>query len=344
MVPTSTNDGAADPATEAGMTASTTKVDDADHRNRTRKQGELKVELENSTKAKKTDVLGNTTHVAQGVAGIILKRLLSEECSEEQASEAMESLAEMVSSSNDKFDDHRQTALQLGAPLAIVQAMRRQTTATNFIESNSTTLTLSAKLQKDACATLAALCFHKLHDTRRHIIEIGGLDSCLEALQRFPDDVEVQVAGCNLIGSLWLRPDVRKQVVDQGGLQAVLQAMARHKKAELVQSVGCKALFTLLRLESSSTVSGGCCSWDKKAVDDGCIRAVIAAMANHLGVADLQIAACQFLIILARRSDVYRNEIIQAKGLVAAGEARRIHKDNARVVCVARNAISAIIA
>jgi hypothetical protein len=319
--PPESYNGVMDP-TEAGAIATTTTMDE--NQSRKRKQAELEQQANTSTGD------ANTLEESEKMIHTIVSKLLwsdeDESSSEEQVTEAMESLCALVTaSSNDNFDEHRKTAFHLGAPLAIVKAMSRNS------------LKNSPKIQKDGCSILAALCFHKLNDTRLHIIEIGGLTCSLEALQRFPADVDVQVSGCNLIGSLWLRPDVRKRVVETGGLQAVLHAMARHKRAELVQSVGCKALFTLLRLESN----GSSC-WDKKAVDDGCIRAVIAAMANHLTVADLQIAACQFLIILAKRSEHYRDEIIQAKGLVAAGEARRLHKDNARVVCVARNAIRAI--
>lgn len=129
-------------------------------------------------------------------------------------------------------------------------------------------------IQRDGCSTLAALCFHKADNARQHIIDIGGLDSCIQALNdkhsshRGEDDCcpSLQAAGCNLIGSLWLRPDVRKSVVDKGGLAAVLKAMENHKQNELVQSVGFKALFTLLRLESM---------WDKVAVDAGSIEAVV---------------------------------------------------------------------
>lgn len=65
-------------------------------------------------------------------------------------------------------------------------------------------------------------------------------------------------------------------------------------------------------------------------------------MESHASVIDLQIAACQFLIVLSRMHENYRNLIVEAKGLAAAAEARRIHKDNARVVCVSRNAVKAI--
>lgn len=237
---------------------------------------------------------------------------------------AMEKLCEMVtaSSKNDNFDENRKTLFQCKAPLAIVKAMSR--------------CEASPLIQRDGCSALAALCFQKADNARQHILDIGGLDCCIRALNKCSGrhgdgSPSLQAAGCNLIGSLWLQPDVRKSTVDKGGLAAVLKAMENHQQSELVQSVGCEALFTLLHLESI---------WDKVAVPAGSIEAVIAAMENHASVIDLQIAACQFLIVPSPRHEDCRNLIIEAKGLGAAVEAGRIHKNNGRVVCVARNAVT----
>jgi hypothetical protein len=212
------------------------------------------------------------------------------------------------------------------------------------------------------------------------IVEAGCLYACLDAMQAQQDDVHVQIAGCNLIGNLWRCALVRRTIVKEGGLATVVNAIKnqKHETNVMVQAFAVHALLTLLLHEDRGSGATDAVDHElpvndddeekkacaKAVVDAGAIPAVILAMENHGTMAKLQQDACQLLGILARTKTTktsstsassstssrygdddeyqYRNAIIEAKGLVAIVEARRIHKDDAKVVEQARNAARAI--
>jgi hypothetical protein len=230
--------------------------------------------------------------------------------------EALDSLNKLVySNTNDAFEDNRKAAVLQGVPLAIVQAMRQNED--------------SLEVQSCACKVLTNIALCKLDHARRDIIESGGVKACIRALARFRASPCMQLAGCNMIGNLWLSPDVRKAVADAEALTAVFNAMNDHKSSLCIQRKGCYALVALLRGESS---------WAEAAVNIGCLDAVIDAIGKHRYDAEVQQHGFQFLCALAKSHDDYRNRIIDAKGLIAVAEAQRIHKDNTAVVRAAENA------
>jgi hypothetical protein len=272
------------------------------------------------TKADKTTT--TTTHSRTDndkINSIVTHDLWSDEY--QDVAMAMHSLRKLVDRcSNLNYDENRKTAFRRGGHLAIVQAMIRN--ASSFA------------IQCDGCLVLMRISLCGLDDARRDIIEIGGIKCCRRALEQFPEKSSVQTAGCKLIRNLWITPDVRRSVVTGGGLTIVLNAMDKLKTDRNVQNNGCKALFALLCDEST---------WAKKAVDAGCIEVVIAAMENCPHDADLQVYGCKFLIALAQISQDYCcGRIIDAKGLVAVVEAKRIHPEDERVLSEVRRAVQAI--
>jgi hypothetical protein len=252
------------------------------------------------------------------ITWIDTERLWSD--SSKDVASAIDALYNLVVENEPNHVENQNTAFRNGATLAVVKAMKRHGD--------------SLAIQTNGCYLLGAFTFCKLDRGRVHqaIVEVGGLKACLFAMERYPNNLFVQAAGCHLIGNLWCCLDVRKDVVDGGGLTKVLQAMDKYKGEKCVQSWGCYALSSL-----SSTRS-------KALVDAGCIEIVIPAMENHPDDAVLQMHACQFLSIIAKHHKDYRNRIIDAKGLTAVAEARRVHKDKANLVSKANIFLKVTIA
>jgi hypothetical protein len=138
---------------------------------------------------------------------------------------------------------------------------------------------------------------------------------------KFSQNSFLQAYGCCLIGNLWLRPGLRRSVVDDGGLANVIVNNA------VVQQEGIWALSMLLDGYDDSTTFAETMS----GVVAECMEHVISAMANHADYAEIQMYGCDFLFQLSSKHWIYRNRIIQVKGLVAVVEAMRIHTGNAYV-------------
>jgi hypothetical protein len=153
----------------------------------------------------------------------------------------------------------------------------------------------------------------------------------------------VQASGCLLIGNLWQSFDNRKSIaVDQGGLAAVLNAMKNHPEDCDVQHFGCAALCGVILddLEDEDEPI----ALAKAVVDNKGIETVIEAMSKHRHDSNIQVHGCEFVCVLAGYDDNYRKSIIRASGLVAIGEARRIHSYNVNVVREADKVLKAVIA
>jgi hypothetical protein len=127
-----------------------------------------------------------------------------------------------------------------------------------------------------------------------------------------------------------------------GAPQTIAKAMHQHPGSDVIQECGCVILCYLLSGENriivnvSGIVMPEEYTWAKPIVDVGCVEAVIFAMKSHPYKVNVQYEGCRFLCALAGKSrpntndvnddDVYRQRIIDAQGLVAVGEARRIHQ------------------
>lgn len=181
----------------------------------------------------------------------------------------------------------------------------------------------------------------------------------------------LHTAAIKLIRNLWIAPAVRRAVIHEGGLTIVLHAMDQHKHHADVQRCGCQALFALLCQEhhhENDDYHGGHSCWAKTVVEAGSIEIVVAAMQACPRDSDLQAYGCKLLFALAeidkhnhqqsamrnnnkkRRSSStggavsgsYRERIVQAKGLVAIVEAKRMYEHDERVMVEVRKAIRAI--
>jgi hypothetical protein len=247
-------------------------------------------------------------------------------------------------------------ALASGAPTSIAQAMQRFGSC--------------VAIQKDACRVLYSLLAAaaaqddnddiqegsssmSIEDVLEDIVETtDGLVACISAMKRHEKDVDMQVAGLQLIGRLWGCNGQTKNLwkkhvaVEAGGIPAVVHAMRQHVKDENVQVHAIHALDTLLfHVYDEDSKSW---AWANQAVvEAGSIALVVDAMERHVSHAMLQVYACQFLGTLADASgdnddDDYRNQIMDARGLTAVVEARRFHKNDARVVAEARYAARVI--
>jgi hypothetical protein len=237
---------------------------------------------------------------------------------QDEHSNAMMTLFHLLTSKNDKAAENRQAALRMGAPVAVVRAMRENKR--------------QVAIQKYACRCLAAISWNK--EAADQVLEAGGLEAALCAFYQFPNNIALQRSSCKLIGNLWKKfPKTssdntfrtRQRIVDEGGLMAVIDAMTCHPKNRDVQRWGCYALQSLLRNGSS---------FAEAAAMAGGIDLVISAMNNHLngnGDRELQLDACRFLYRVAKDNEEFRDKIVQAKGLVAIGEAFRVHDKDANL-------------
>jgi hypothetical protein len=263
---------------------------------------------------------------------------------------AMEKLFKLLTSkSNDHAAENRQAALRMGAPLAVVKAMR----------SNK----YHVVVQKYACRCLAAIAWNT--ESVDQVLKAGGLEASLSAFYRFHHNIVLQRAICKLIGNLWMfrkqnnsshnkkscsSTARRQRVVDAGGLKAVIRAMKGHPQNRDVQRRACYALQSLVRTGTSSSTSTSS-SFVRSAVKAGGVKLVILAMNNHLGDAgagagckELQLDACRFLHRVAKDSNgKYRAKIVKAKGLVAIGEALRVHGKDEHVRKIVRRSMKVVV-
>jgi hypothetical protein len=163
----------------------------------------------------------------------------------------------------------------------------------------------------------------------------------------------------------------RQRVVNAGGLKAVILAMKSHPQNTDVQRWACYALQSLVRKGSSSgshSTTSTSSSFVRSAVKAGGIKLVILAMMNHLGDDDgssgggaraasaagasgckeLQLDACRFLHHVVKYGSIdggkkYRDKIVQAKGLVAIGEALRVHGKDENVRKMVRRSMKVLV-
>jgi hypothetical protein len=249
------------------------------------------------------------------ISSIVTKRLSSDNI--EDVTEAMKYLSTLVFSAgnNNAAEGNRKTAFRRGAPLAVVQAMRRCAN--------------SVQIQNMGIRVLSSISNFEQDNFGPDIIALGGLECCLAAMKLHNINTNVQANGCVLIGNLWRSGTMK--VSDEDGLKAVVKAMEQNKEMRMVQRSGCCALEAWLLAEE----------WVKRAVV-GCIDRIIDAMNHHPDDSELQEYCCDYLTFVSKADQKYRGAILDAK--IPVGEALRIYKDNAQVRVAARKAYKAIIA
>jgi hypothetical protein len=274
------------------------------------------------------------------IKAIVSTRLWSDNTA--HVATALASLCKIVApekwNSNDK---NRRTAFRLGAPLAIAQVMRF------YIHI--------PEIQRDGCFALSglSLCRYDADDAfsaGQTILDTGGLECCLQALQRHAEWATVQAAGCCLIHNLCsssnpTSANVRKAVFIEGGLLAVLRAMDHHQQHGRVQNIACRAMHSLLLLSLQKDEEDGPASlpWIRAFVDSRGIEIVLAAMSNHVHDAEIQVLGCKFLTALLSTKDIiYFTRVVQSQGLVTIVQVQRLHQANDRVVRAAQNVIGAM--
>lgn len=146
-----------------------------------------------------------------------------------------------------------------------------------------------------ACSALAAMIplehdpflrmIAAIDDRFARIVDLGGLEAVLTAMEQFPDAVAVQEQGCRVLAALAEAVQIPDKA-EQTCVVAILSAMDCHPGSVLLQEMGCRAV-SHLDVEQCFVPAGG-------------IRAILRAMKNHPNAASVQAEACEALASLVR--------------------------------------------
>ena len=161
---------------------------------------------------------------------------------------------------------------------------------------------------------------------RAQILDLGGIEVALCAMDRHFRKATVQFGGCALFRAMAEGSDASKmRIAELGGIKAVLRAMLEHKEDRDVQEEGLRLLRRLALAESEALA---CMIADL----DG-IKAIASSMAAHRNDAKIQELGCGVLVALACSGNRCCDKIGEEGGVdaVIAAMSAKQHERNQRV-------------
>lgn len=195
-----------------------------------------------------------------------------------------------------------------------------------------------ADLVKQSCAALRVLTFDddirvmygKAHDHAKKIVtEHAGIDVLLGLTKDAAYDIEVNIELLTALSSLAVRNEFCQEIVDQGGLDFVVKTFLENiENQRMVQ----RCLTLMKTIAGNDKVKG-------EIVKAGGVQLILLAMNKHQADAQLCVAACTCLAVLALRVPPNCEAIMEAGGANSIVTAMRIHKD---VVAVQKSACQAV--
>jgi len=168
-------------------------------------------------------------------------------------------------------------------------------------------------LQCAGCTALATC----VEDASQQILELGGLNAVLDAMQFHFEQADLQVRACGLLGDIAACSGGQLDVVDSGCLAAVLQSMEFHTTSDAVQDAGCRSLreFSMLAV-------------DQDFGELGCVAAVLGAMSSFPLAIEVQLSACEALENFARSNEPSRLSIVDDRGIETVLSAMKSHANS----------------
>ena len=224
----------------------------------------------------------------------------------------------------------QEAAIEAGAPMATIAAMRAHSGVVDIAHSGCYTLgvlALSASGQQVAIAAgslpavVAAVRAHiivsnvahfgffalgvfALHPAGQQAAVAAGVSAIVIAGLRAHASVTVAHYGCFALCNISQSPAGQQAAVAAGAPTAIVTAMRAHVGVSDVAQLGCRALVNIASLSDGQ----------QAAVAAGAPTAVVAAMRVHAGVADVALHGCRALLQVAALVPTGKAAVIAAGG------------------------------
>lgn len=164
-----------------------------------------------------------------------------------------------------------------------------------------------AKVCFQACAAFESLTFTD-NECRRKIVQNGGVDMILAALERHQDEAaDLLRSAMDALWNLTFDDEAVDRASDAGAIQRVTSVMRKHQDSADLQSGACAVLLNLAVKEANR--------W--KIVECGAVALVASAMQHHSESEEVLEQGCQALYMLAYHQDL-RPLVLAAKADDAA--------------------------
>ena len=202
-----------------------------------------------------------------GVIPILLEAMSSEVAD----SELMQSVEAFVS--NLALHERAKHAIGESAAISI------------FIGSMRTCTEL--EIAQAACSALKHLAM-ECSENQARIFEEGGLAAVFYAINAFPNDPVIRIAGFGLLKELAINSDVAYAtgIVEGGGLPIILSAMTKYSDLAMMQVAACDVI-AYLPYEKRDRMAPKIAA------------SIISALENHPDAVDVQLAGCEALLEIA---------------------------------------------
>jgi hypothetical protein len=213
---------------------------------------------------------------------------------------------------------------------------------------NNSAHTIQIRAALDELAARASPVQHDLNDEyadhkarvdqvckyRASIARTGGLLAIVQSMERFTDNVDIQVSACRALEKLALDGENETAIADVGGVEAILAAMMANFTNASVHEAAWGALMNLSCQNADSVMT----------VDTtGGMDAIIAAMQHHVDNPTIQRNACGTLANLCISNDTRRAALVKAGGFVAIAAALQRHWNDSDVKDEASSALTALL-
>jgi hypothetical protein len=161
-----------------------------------------------------------------------------------------------------------------------------------------------ATVQAEACRALAYLALNA--DTRKQIVEAGGIEKIIAALAAHLQNAVVQFEGCRALANFGMETSNETRIAGADGVEAVVAALRAHEENCSVQSEGCRAIANLSL----------CAGIKARILDAGGADVVLGALRNHRQNSQVQVQACRAFAILGNET-AYGAEISESDNISA---------------------------
>ena len=180
-------------------------------------------------------------------------------------------------------------------------SMQRLVTKIKMITNEALEKSDVPKVQFLACENLRKIA--STAEISAKVIELGGIDMIIRAMQNHPNKTIVQAEACNALGHfVWVDPSNGEKIVENGGLHLLVDVMNRLGTNAKVQQQGCGAFRAL----SCDKVNA------QHIKEVGGIHVVLASMVRNPMKAQVQKEGCLFLQNMMMHSDETAPEVSKA--------------------------------
>lgn len=188
-----------------------------------------------------------------------------------------------------------------------------------------------ATVQELGCCALGNLA-RDCHEAQARILEIGGVESVISAMQAHRIVANVQIGACRALSEFAENPDGRAAITNAGGVEAVVSCLREHM---LVANVALEACAVLRKMVQDSVEVIARIKTSEGA------QAIVRAMAAFSSVGQLQQHGCKLLGILSAGG--LADAVTNLGGIDVLAEASRNHSTDEFVQAEVASALQSLV-